>query len=83
MGIKSREYIGNGGLIADHKVLVASEVFKDYEVIIRDKNLYGYAPKGVTNKNIAQVLTIHNSIRSKIAIAQVSRLFKKNVLNYI
>ena len=83
MGMKSREYIGNGGLISGNKVIVAREVVKDYLVILREKNLYGYAPKGVPNKNIAQVLSIKRTIRSYIAVAQVSRLFQKTVLNYL
>ena len=70
-------------MIADHKVLVASEVLKDYIVIIQDKNLYGYAPNGVPNENIAQVTAIYDLAQRKIAIAQVSGLFKKTVLNYI
>ena len=80
MGIESQEYIGNGGLITGQKVLVAREVLKDYEVMTEDKNLYGYAPKGVPSKNIFQVTAIFTSERIKISIAQVSTLFEKNCI---
>ena len=80
VGIESSKYIGNGGLITGQKVLVAREVLKDYEVMTEDKNLYGYAPKGVPNKNIFKVTAIYISDQRKISIAQVSTLFGKTVL---
>ena len=80
VGIESREYIGNGGLITGQKVLVAREVLKDYEVMVQDKNLYGYAPKGIPNKNIAKVTAKFTTEQRKISIAQVSTPFEKNVL---
>ena len=80
VGIESREYIGNGGLITGQKVLVAREVLKDYEVMVQDKNLYGYAPKGIPNKNIAKVTAIYTADETEISMAQVSTLFEKTVL---
>ena len=81
MGWKSHEYIGNGGLITYNKVITAREVLKNYEVDTLQKDLYAYAPNGDVENNTAQVDEITTTDHSKIAIAHVSILFKKNFIN--